>query len=502
MKRLIAPAIVLLVVLVVALPCPANVVLDAGFEGFGVTTRPNPGSGAGAWTVAAAGEPSPDAIRIDDRPGGPTGDHALHLTSHVSSSYYAAVQPIPSFSDTSDKLITYHQRYVGTSGELGGALTMGKAGFTSLATKAVTLIFGNDANPGQIMYYSGGYQALGPFDAGNWYEVRADVDLSTAGKARTVDYFIRSATDARYARWRQIGWECSLAGASANSVDYVYVGQYGRSTDDDAYFDNFFVSPAAVVPPRILYRNPFESPTYTANQTAIGQDGWRHNTSYGSTDRAMIVNGADIGSPEHGQVFQLRASSSGGFMAAYQDLDTVADAGTVHFSVDARPMTINGTTAFYLGSSKLIQDSGSHFNEDVTAYFGFTGTNQFYAYDGNGDGTGTSLSLGSAVPGDWYHFDLAVHLSGPDRNTWDLRVLDAGGSLLHSVEGLGFRNDYADITRLGLLSTGSGSGMYFDNLLLRTVPEPASLAMLWLGAAALALCGARRRRRCDTGSRL
>jgi len=489
-------AILVVVLGLSVLPVQANVISDAGFEGLGApTSLPNNGLPAGAWAITEH-EASDDLISIAAAPTGGDGD-ALHLSSH--SDGQAAGQTFSGFSNTRDKLITYHQRYIGTSDNLGGALTLGRSGFTSIGNNAVMLIFGNDSNKTDIQYFAGGYNVLAPFDAGHWYEVRVDVDLDTAlGKDGTVDYFLRSDTDSRYARWIQIGWNCAFAAGISNSVNdisRIHIGQYNRSTDDDAYFDNVFVSPAGDIRPAIYYQNGFESPTYTAGQTAIGQDGWKHNTSYGSTDRATIE---DLGSP-HGQVFQLLSASGGGFMAAYQDLDAVVDAGTAVFSLDAQPIDINGTTAFYLGGSKLIQDSGGHFSEDTAAYFGFsnggtTGT-RLYAYNGNGTGSGTSMYFGDVPDGQWYHFDVRVHLTGADRNTWDVSVYDESSTLLGSLTGLGFRTDYVDITRLGLLCTGAGSGMYFDNLDLRTVPEPTSLTLLALGSVVAVIAARRRRRR-------
>lgn len=499
MKALVRTVVVAVALALLGSPLQANLLSDAGFEGFGTTTLPDNATPAGAWTMTD-GEADPNMVRIDARPGGPAGEHALHLT--LPSQTQATGQSFTSFGDPADKLITYHERYVGTAGDLGGVFSVGRSTITTLSNSAVTLAFGNDSNKTDIQYFSGGsYNVLAPFSAGHWYQVRADIELAKAalptGTYQTVDYFVRSDTDTRYSRWTQIGWNRALAagsGATLSDLSRVHIGQFNRTTPDDAYFDNVLVAPQSARPTTVHYTNGFESPTYAAGQTAIGQDAWQR--SGGSDALATIVDAATIGSPDHGQVFKLTNAPLNG---VYQDLDAVADAGIVDFSVDVRPTDMRSGELswlnFSLGSSNLITTTW----EDAVARFGLycqTGMNPHIGvYNGNGAGSGTWVPLGDVSNDEWYHLSLRLYLTGARRNTWDFRAYNDALTLDVSMAGLGFRTNYTDITRIGILNLGSRAttGMYFDNLDLRDIPEPTTLALLGLGAA----LAARRRRRRD-----
>ena len=462
----------------------AELLLDGDFDAFGVTTLPDVGASAGAWGFDGVGpEGAPSDIVIDTRPG-ETDDYALHLTSRSSSSYYVH-QTFAPYEDAANKFIVYHERYVETPGALGGVLTVGTGGLTAISSNAVTLAFGNADDQTHIKYYCGGYTDLAPFDAGNWYQIRAAIDL----EAGRVDYYLRSETDSRYSRWTQVGFQRGFSGGGTVTevLNTMAVGQFRRDIDDAVYFDNVSAIGGPLEDSSAIYANAFEN-GYTAGQTAVGQDGWKiYDASPAQPQDVTIV---DSGAAR-GKYLEI-SSAAPGMSGIYQDLDAVADTGTIEFSVDLMPSGYetsgNNVALFYLGDSKVAEWTNP---EDGTTTKGWNNAGPVFGFEYtpeglqlramNGDGSGASTGWfydDCGLANDqWFTFEGTVRLTGENRNTWDLRVYDEGGTLLHESTDLGFRLDNTDITRFAAFLWNQGDeSVGVDNISLHTPdgggPEP------------------------------
>jgi hypothetical protein len=95
----------------------------------------------------------------------------------------------------------------------------------------------------------------------------------------------------------------------------------------------------------------------------------------------------------------------------------------------------------------------------------------------------TTMSINS---GTWYRFYLSINL---ESSTFDLTIEDENGTSV-SATSLAFENSVTDVNTLvynynvGIASTGGE--YYIDNVLVQTIPEPATLSLGFGGLAMLA----------------
>jgi hypothetical protein len=360
---------------------------------------------------------------------------------------------------------------------------------------------GAPADPYQVRYWTnaGGAGAnLARWTPGNTYRIRTAVDLETA----TYDLYIRGG---EYSRWTQIGKQLqffSNGSAPRQQLDRVIFGQYYR--DCDVYVDNVVAVSSADLPPAIHYRNGFDG--YATGNLA-GQDGWQMgNVNNGGNlhpERAQVIADPFSGS---GKLVAIRGpvpttGAWGDATSVYQDMDIIAETGTVLFKADGRwsgGLRTDSYGWFILGSSDVTLNVGTNPTYFTSAgVFGFKstgGVDKFQVLDGNGAGGGSLLnSTASYALDTWYTFTARLNLTGPNRNTYDVWVTDrATGNQVASWFGLHFPYNYTDITRLGIYSVDWGASnpgtFYFDNIDLRDVPEPATLLLLGGGLLGLT-CG-------------
>ncbi len=169
-----------------------------------------------------------------------------------------------------------------------------------------------------------------------------------------------------------------------------------------------------------------------------------------------------------------------------------ASEGVVRVSVDLLAHGLDGSEwrYVYFGNSTSFADSN--------AYFGLrmSGSSAKFTWK-DGDGTGGTItdyySTSDAANDAWYTFLADVYLTGPKANTWDVQIFDASGTSIASATNLGFRTDGAAIDHLGYsFSGGAGDFIQVDNLSIRTIPEPATLALMVFGGLCLAMAMRRR----------
>jgi len=126
--------------------------------------------------------------------------------------------------------------------------------------------------------------------------------------------------------------------------------------------------------------------------------------------------------------------------------------------------------------------------------WGLFGTNgsKFLGNNGSPGGYITDLNFSSALSG--ISFDISRSNGSDAADTWQARIYDSSTTLIGSQSG-GFSDintwtsvlfNQAGISRLEIETFGTGFHPYgVDNVNLAPVPEPASMAAIGLGLAAL-----------------
>ncbi len=474
-------------------------IMHGDFDRLATGTGPDVGVPVGGWSIINSGsftEPDPGYITIAEKPNPAGGtfadDHALRINIPASNGniVFAQQHLTEAWSDTSSKLIMTHEHITNADGSTyknNGNWTFTDGGSHSAAGPYVGLHDRPAGGSGHKIRYWGtgvGETPLGLYTPGESYEFRTSVDMQT----KTFDLFVRGGPE--YARWTQIGKQLAFLSSGVSQVDRLQFGDYyGRTSD--AYIDNVSAVDSRDIASRIIMpTRTFEN--YSLG-SLIGQDGW---TIHWDQAGDPLVNRAQVVTdPTSGKVAAVQATTEGNrYTSVYQDLDAVADAEDVTFTIDARwDYAGTGDYAYFaLGDSDLCTVAGEF--RPSASIFGFR-NGHFLVRPGDGSGAfGIELSDVATDPDTWYTFAATMHMTGPDRNTWDLNVYDRdSGSLLWTYGDIGFATDYTDVTRIALFAYGGTGTLYFDNLGMN-VPEPCSLTLLALGG--LALLGLVRRRRC------
>ena len=465
---------------------PINRITHGDFDRIEAGTWPDNTARAGGWRIhrapSAHGEfKEADAgyITIAQKPGADPGDHALRINVPASNSNPVFAEQLLSepWSDTDGKLILTHEHVTnadGTTYTNNGNWTFVNGGHGAVGPYVG--LHDRPANSGHKIRYWGdgvGEKTLADYTPGETYQFRTSVDMQT----KKFDLFVRGGPE--FLRWTQIGKQLPFLHAGTSVLDRVQFGEFHNRTTD-AYIDNVVVVSSEDLPQwRIHYTDDFQQ--YNLGNL-VGQHGWTGTVT--SPGTALIVDEAGAR--------MSRLDPGGAFTHLYHDFDAVADAGQVAFRVDARH-TGSNWAYFVLGDSDLGKVAGKEFDSS-TAVFGFH-NNQFLVRPGHGTGGWDPHYFDSDVtfdPNKWYTFLATMNLTGPDRNTWGLQVFDRETQdLVWSYAGAGFTTNFTNLTRLGMFSNSAGT-LYFDNLWLANVPEPATAMLLALGLPLLLL---RRKRR-------
>ncbi len=473
-----------------------NQIMHGDFDRLEVGTWPNNGAPIGGWRVSTSStEKNDNQLTIVQKPGAAAGDHALRVN---------VVAPLPANATYAEQLLEapYEQGHHKFIMEHEQVTVAGMCGadvqISNGATRSSAASFGlrNEASGGAyfIRVWPGTSGVdLAPWTPGMTYQFRTSVDLTTD----TFDLYVRSPDDNRYARWTQIGKEIAFPSGSGpfTQLDRVAFGQYYRSAD--AYVDNVVAVNSQDLPLRVLYTNNFQQ--YGLGNLVDQNDGWRMGEGAAYPARARVIADSSKGP---GHFVQVDTGAPAARTSVYQDMDVVVESGIARFSVDA--MWEGGVTNswgyFGIGDSHMDMTLANDLAglRSSVALFGFRGDNgqlNLMASDGDYLAGGGTLLLATASADTWYTFTAEAQMTGENRNTWDLRVFDRDTkSLIWERMGMDFVADFTDILRFGAYaydSVGAGT-LYFDNLGLANVPEPATGMLLALG---LAMILVRRRRR-------
>jgi len=461
-----------------------NKIMHGDFDRLEVGSAPDDGVPVGGWATAGgiyAEGSDTSRVSIAAKPGSPD-DLALHVTKTGTGSDPAHAEQIfaSPYTEGPHKLIVEFEQMT-TAGKCGVDLRIADGGSANTIATFGLRDEAGGSNPYYVRYWAHDInQDLAPWTPGETYRLRTSVDLDTD----TFDLFIRGG---EYPRWTQIGKELHLGTAGDQTqADRVLIGQYYRTCD--AYVDNVSAANSADLPQNtILYLNNLEA--YAPNVNLVDQnDGWQMGEGASYPERAKVIPDTFTG---HGKLASVEAGapSLGRPTSVYQDMDLVIESGTARFSVDAMwdGGVSNSWGYFGVGDSDMtltLADSLAGLRSSA-ALFGFHGGGQLYLMASDGDyiGGGGSRPETPAAPNTWYRFVADVHFTGPDRNTWDLRVFDRDTmAQVWEQTGLDFVTDYTDVLRLGayVYDTGGDGTLYFDNLGVN-VPEPNSLLLLSLG---------------------
>ncbi len=468
----------------------ASLIVDGDFESLATGTPPDNATAAGAWVINADYQETSDSvITIDTAPG---GGNALHVQGAKWTRGLAEQVFTSSYTGGLNKLVIEYDHTMIDDGSATGGVELYTMG-GSFASRGPAVDFAKTGLYNTILYYSDGGQdlnllgdkRLAVYTPGETYRLRVSTDL----EANKFDLYIRGGPE--YPRWKQIGEQLPFrhtGDAAPTYIDRISFGKFGQTTN--GYVDNVDVF-TTDDETGVLYTNNFES-GYTA-ATVAGQNGW--SAKEGELDNLQIV---DTGAGD-GKVLSMSSSSLTAKRAAvWQDLDTVAEAGEVHFKLDAKTSgeIANEHLQFVVGGGGLVSDTWN-----CASSFGFK-DGEFYVVDGGGN---SNVLTGVAYdPDTWYTLDATMWMSGIDRNYWKLTVTDRDtGTVVMDTDTVGldleFRTDYKDITRFGAFFKSDGGEMLLDNLELSmgtvafAVPEPSVLMMLLCGFAGWLLLPLRRR---------
>lgn len=236
----------------------------------------------------------------------------------------------------------------------------------------------------------------------------------------------------------------------------------------------------AVAPAQLLYSSGFESPTYTAGISVVGQDGWAAGSGSGSSQTVHA------GAPSlDDQSLKFDNSSLNSFYSVRMGYDT---------AMFTAPTQVFSTKVLVTGSTGADRLYGLYLTNSATGTLGGTvlgitiggngivraGTNWSSTYSGAGvftAGAGTFADRWLTMTLTRTGTAATISISGfSDNSSY------TGNFSVASYSGLGSINlgtDYdGTVNRLGV--------GYFDDVRIEGVPEPATMAVLGLGLAAMA----------------
>ncbi len=234
---------------------------------------------------------------------------------------------------------------------------------------------------------------------------------------------------------------------------------------------------------QILYSTGFEAPTYTAGSGVNAIDGWA-NGSGGGVPNVVSTDVAASGT----QSLRFAQTAATSFSSVRRALPTLG-------ATIATPAVIS-VQVYVASSTGADRLSGMYFGSTATSTLGGTTAGMTLGGDGKVRMGSTWLSTydvafdAQAAAGTfadrWITFSMSFNgaqvtasMSGFSDNAVYSKTFTPGGAL----GNINLGTDYAG-------TTGATGTTYFDNLKVESVPEPATMTLLALGALA-----ARRRKK-------
>jgi hypothetical protein len=186
---------------------------------------------------------------------------------------------------------------------------------------------------------------------------------------------------------------------------------------------------------------------------------------FGASTQSVFLNGISAGGPALAQTF---AATSSALSVSFDFYLPASGAGVM-------------PSMSLAGSNGTAQSSGITLN--LTNSF-LTGTMQIV-------NQGSAFNVGDIITpsatGKWFHIEITTAPISSAADSYSITVTPFGGAPV-TVTDLAFRNNLVDVSKIEFSwnSTNGIGGMYIDNIVVATVPEPsAALLAASCGLAAL-----------------
>ena len=228
-----------------------------------------------------------------------------------------------------------------------------------------------------------------------------------------------------------------------------------------------------------IFSTGFDAPTYTAGATVVGQDGWAIGSGSGSYQ--TVSNAVSFAG---GQSLTFAPAGGSSFASVIRSFTSVANtAYTLSTKIRiAGTTSVDRTFGLYLSTTTL---GNTYLGATISGAGGLrVGKTWSDTYKTTADATAAAGTFADR----W--LDLVLKLDGAGNGTVAFSGFSDGAVYNYSFTGVTNTSGtkYVNVGTDYLATTASPGTGSFDNLSLVSttpVPEPATMAILGLGAAAL-----------------